>query len=223
MAEAEVGDDGAGEDPTVIALEEAFAARLGKPAALLVPSGTMANQIALRLLGQPGTAVVVGRSQHIVVFENGAAAMNASIQWHLVDDSRGTLPVAEVQSAVDGAEHHRLQMSAVFVENTHMASSGTPWSLADLEAISAVGLPVHLDGARLFNAEVATGVARVGLRRRGDHGDVLPLEGLGRTDRFAARGTGRSHRAARGERKRFGGGMRQAGIIAAPGLIALER
>ena len=182
----------------MIALEEAFAARLGKPAALLVPSGTMANQIALRLLGQPGTAVVVGRSQHIVTFENGAAAMNASVQWHLVDDRRGTLPVAEVQSAVDGAEHHRLQVSAVFVENTHMASSGTPWSLADLEAIAAVGLPVHLDGARLVQRGGRDRRRSVGLRRRGDHRDVLPLEGPGRTGRLAARRPGRSHRAGEG-------------------------
>jgi threonine aldolase len=222
MAEAEVGDDGAGEDPTVIALEEAFAARLGKPAALLVPSGTMANQIALRLLGEPGTAVVAGRSQHIVAFENGAAAMNASIQWHLVDDSRGTLPILEVQSAVDGAQHHRLQMSAVFVENTHMASSGTPWSLDELEAIAAVGLPVHLDGARLFNAEVATGVPAASYAAVATTVMCCLSKGLGAPIGSLLAGPSDLIARARGERKRFGGGMRQAGVIAAPGLIALH-
>ena len=122
MADAEVGDDGYGEDPTVNRLEQTFAERVGKEAAVFVPSGTMGNQIALRLLGVPGTAVVAGRSQHVVVFENGAAAMNASVQWHTVDDSRGELGFSDVKLAVDLADHHQVPVSAVFVENTHMAA-----------------------------------------------------------------------------------------------------
>ena len=108
MADAEVGDDGSGEDPTVNLLEQTFAERVGKEAAVFVPSGTMGNQIALRLLGVPGTAVVAGRSQHVVAFENGAAAMNASVQWHTVDDSRGELGFSDVKLAVELADHHQV-------------------------------------------------------------------------------------------------------------------
>ncbi len=175
MADAEVGDDGSGEDPTVNLLEQIFAERVGKEAAVFVPSGTMGNQIALRVLGVPGTAVVAGRSQHVVAFENGAAAMNASVQWHTVDDSCGELGFSDVKLAVELADHHQVPVSAVFVENTHMASSGTPWDVDALDAIAGLGRPVHLDGARLFNllhtghcrgmtTDVATGLSRATAR-----------------------------------------------------------
>src|SRR5438067_3343925 len=101
MAEAEVGDDVYGEDPTVNALQDAFAARVGKESALFVPSGTMGNQLALRLLTRPGTSVVAGRRQHIVIYENGAAGRNAGIQFHTVDDSQGVLDPADVRWAVE--------------------------------------------------------------------------------------------------------------------------
>ena len=104
MAAAEVGDDGMREDPTVNELEAVFANRLGKEAALFVPSGTMANQIALRLLGVPGTSVVVGRRQHVVTYENGGAATNSSVQFHLVDDSDGTVKPDDVRWAIEAAE-----------------------------------------------------------------------------------------------------------------------
>ena len=139
------------------------------------------------MLGVPGTAVVAGGSQHVVAFENGAAAMNASIQWHTVDDSRGQLALDDVKLAIDLAEHHQVPVSAVFIENTHMASSGTPWAVEAIDAIAALGLPVHLDGARLFNAEVATGVSVGALRERRDDGDVLPVEGLGCAGGLTAR------------------------------------
>src|SRR3954466_1600152 len=109
MAEAEVGDDGSGEDPTVLALEAEFADRLGKEAAVFVPSGTMANQIALRLLGRPGTAVVAGRTQHVVIYEDGAAGTNAATSWHLVDDDCGTLDAEDVRAAVASADHHWME------------------------------------------------------------------------------------------------------------------
>src|SRR5947207_13598726 len=157
MADAEVGDDGYGEDPTVRRLEELFAERVGKDAALYVPSGTMGNQIALRLLGRPGTSVVIGRRQHPVIYEQGAAAVNGWSQFHLLDDRDGTIAVDDVAEAIAAEEHHWLPVSAVCVENTHMPAGGVPWPVEQLDAIAALGLPVHLDGARLFNASVATG------------------------------------------------------------------
>jgi len=221
MADAEVGDDGSGEDPTVIRLERTFAERVGKESAVLVPSGTMANQIALRVLGVPGTGVVAGRSQHVVAFEQGAAAVNASIQWHTVDDSRGVLPFEDVQLAIELADHHQVPMSAVFVENTHMASSGTPWDIDALDAISALGLPVHLDGARLFNAEVATGVSAARYASAATTVMCCLSKGLGAPVGSLLAGPRDVIRRARAERKRLGGAMRQAGVLAAPGLIAL--
>jgi threonine aldolase len=222
MADAEVGDDGSGEDPTVKLLEETFAERVGKESAVFVPSGTMGNQIALRVLGVPGTAVVAGRSQHVVAFENGAAAMNASVQWHAVDDSRGELALADVKLAIDLADHHQVPVSAVFVENTHMASSGTPWDVDALDAIAALGRPVHLDGARLFNAEVATGVSAARYASVATTVMCCLSKGLGAPVGSLLAGPKDVIRRARGERKRLGGSMRQAGVLAAPGLIALR-
>ncbi|MEY2433454.1 MAG: threonine aldolase, partial [Acidimicrobiaceae bacterium] len=158
MAEAEVGDDGYGEDPTVRRLEELFAERVGKEAALFVPSGTMGNQIALRLLGQPGTSVAIGRRQHPVIYEQGAAGVNGWSQFELLDDTGGVLSVDALTEAIEAHQHHWLPVSAVCVENTHMPSGGVPWTLEQLAAVAALGLPLHLDGARLFNASVATGI-----------------------------------------------------------------
>ena len=196
MADAEVGDDDYGEDPTVRALEEAFAARLGKPAALFVPSGVMANQIAVRVLTTPGTAVVAGRRQHVVAYEFGAAALNAGIQFIAVDDEDGMLDADDVRWARGAAEHHQPVVSLVSIENTHMAASGAPWSTDRLQAVvdAAGSVPIHMDGARLFNAEVATGIAggRVGRARHDRH--VLPVEGPLRARGLAAGGERRRDR-----------------------------
>lgn len=221
MAEAEVGDDGYGEDPTVARLEATFAERVGKDAAVYVPSGTMANQIALRLLGAPGTRVVVGRRAHVVTYENGAAATNAACQLDTIDDDTGTLDGASLDRAIAAAEHHWPPVSAVFVENTHMPSGGTPWSLGDLEAIAARGVPVHIDGARLFNAAVATGVAPDRLAEPGTTLMACLSKGLGAPVGSLLAGPAELMVRARGERKRLGGEMRQAGVIAAAGLVGL--
>src|SRR3954447_15005189 len=113
MAEAEVGDDGYGEDPTVRRLEELFASRVGKEAALYVPSGTMGNQIALRLLGRPGTSIAIGRRQHPVIYEQGAAGVNGWSQFELLDDSDGLLPLDALADAVEAHHHHWLPVSAI--------------------------------------------------------------------------------------------------------------
>jgi threonine aldolase len=224
MAEAEVGDDDYGEDPTVRALEETFAARVGKASALFVPSGVMGNQIAVRTLALSGTAIVAGRRHHLVSYEYGAAARNAGVQFHAVDDSDGMLRPEDVAWALEAASHHHPAISLVALENTHMAASGAPWSLPQLQAVcvTAGDVPIHLDGARLFNAEVATGV-------RADQW-AAPVttvmcclsKGLCAPVGSLLAGPVDVMEAARLERKRFGGSMRQAGVLAAPGLLALD-
>jgi threonine aldolase len=224
MADAEVGDDVYGEDPTVNALQEAFAARVGKEAALFVPSGTMGNQLALRLLAPPGTTVVAGARQHVVIYESGAGSMNAGVQFHAVGDDDGMLDAGAVSWAIDAEAHHQPRVGAVCVENTHMPADGAPWTLDRLDAVAdaAEGRPVHMDGARLFHAVVATGVGAADYAARAttvmsclSKGLCAPVGSLlaGPTDVIAA---------ARLERQRLGGGMRQAGVIAAAGLVALE-
>ena len=224
MARAEVGDDVYGEDPTVNALQDAFAERVGLPAALFVPSGTMANQLALRLLARPGTTVVVGARQHLVVYENGAGGRNAGVQFHTVADDDGTIAPTDVAWAREAVRHHHPQPSLVCVENTHMPADGAPWPLEELRAVRAVaaGLPLHMDGARLFNAEVATGIPA-----RAYGAEVTTLmsclsKGLGAPVGSVLAGPVELVEAARGERQRLGGGMRQAGVVAAAGLVALR-
>lgn len=222
MAEADVGDDGYGEDPTVRRLEELFAERVGKDAAVYVPSGTMGNQIALRLLGKPGTSVVIGRRQHPVIYELGAAAVNGWSQFHLLDDTTGVLSPDDVAAAIDAEQHHWLSVSAVCVENTHMPSGGVPWSLDALDAIADFGLPVHMDGARLFNASVATGIAPREYGQRATTVMSCLSKGLAAPVGSMLAGSADVIDAARVERKRLGGAMRQAGVIAAAGIVALE-
>ena len=144
MAEAEVGDDGYGEDPTVRRLEAAFAARVGKPAALFVPSGTMSNQIALRLLGRPGTLVICGARQHIVRHEAAAAGMNAAVQLQPVTDVDGVLDPDQVDHAIKGADHHMPSVSAIAIENTHMAAGGAVWPDEPLRALMATRRPERI-------------------------------------------------------------------------------
>jgi threonine aldolase len=222
MASAEVGDDVYGEDPTVNALEAAFAERVGKEAALFVPSGTMGNQLALRLLAPAGTTVLAGRRQHVVIYENGAGGRNAGVQFTTLDDADGTISADDVRWAVEAAEHHHVRPGLVCVENTHMPADGAPWPLEALEAVAAVGLPVHLDGARLFNAEVATGVPAAALAAPATTVMCCLSKGLCAPVGSMLAGPSEVMAAARGERQRLGGGMRQAGVIAAAGLVALQ-
>lgn len=225
MAEAEVGDDGYGEDPTVNELQATYAATVGKPAALFVPSGTMANQIALRVLAEPGTLVVAGRRSHVVAYELGAAARNAAVQLHPVDDGDGVLRPEDVVLARQGAAYHLPAASLVCIENTHMAAGGVPWELAQLQSVAtaAAGLPIHLDGARLFNAEVATGVPAARLAAAATTVTSCLSKGLGAPVGSLLAGAEEFVAAARTERKRLGGAMRQAGVLAAAGLVALRR
>ncbi len=224
MAEAEVGDDDYGEDPTVRRLEETFAERLGKPAALFVPSGTMANQIAFRVLATAGTAVVAGRRQHVVAYEYGAAARNSGIQFHALDDVDGMLTASDVAAAREASSYHQPTVSLVSIEHSHMAASGALWSVDRLHgAVQAAGeVPVHLDGARLFNAEAATGVSAAEWAAPVTTVMCCLSKGLCAPVGSLLAGPSDVIVQARLERKRLGGGMRQSGVLAAPGLVALN-
>jgi threonine aldolase len=226
MAEAEVGDDEYGEDPTVNLLQDTFADMTAKEAALYVPSGTMANQIAIRCLTRPGDAVVAGRRQHVVVYEAGAAGINAGITFLTVSDEGGALGRAEVALAIDSAQHHQPPVALIAAEDTHMAAGGSVWSRSDMSALGELagdrGVPLHLDGARLWNAAVASG-ARLAERAAPATTVMCCLsKGLGAPVGSLLAGPAGLMDAARLERKRLGGAMRQAGVIAAAGLVALR-
>jgi threonine aldolase len=226
MADAEVGDDVYGEDPTVNALEAEFSARVGKPVALYVPSGTMGNQLALRLLTRPGDLVVAGARQHVVIYEAGAGAKNAGVQFHALPDDDGTLAAADVRAAIAAADHHQPRVGLVCVENTHMPACGAPWPLDALREVAATagaaGVPVHLDGARLFHAEVATGIPAADYAACATTVMCCLSKGLAAPVGSLLAGPADVMGQARAERARLGGGMRQAGIVAAAGLVGLR-
>ena len=225
MASALVGDDGFGDDPTLNELEETFARIVGKEAALFVPSGVMANQIAVRVLTRPGDVIIAGAQQHVVSFEYGASARNSSVQFATVDDRGGVLRPADIADIIDAELDHQPHVSLVSIENSHMPSGGTPWSLAEIEAVvdAAQGRPVHLDGARLFNATVATGLDPAAVCAPVTTVMACLSKGLGAPIGSLLAGPADLMAAGRVERKRLGGTMRQVGVIAAPGLIALTQ
>jgi threonine aldolase len=224
MADAEVGDDVYGEDPTVNELQEVFAQRVGMEAAIYVPSGTMANQLALRLLAPPATTVIAGARQHVVIYENGAGGRNAGVQFTTLPDDDGTLDPADVAWAVEAAHHHYPRPGLLCIENTHMPADGAPWPLDRLNAVvdAGGGIPVHMDGARLFHAEVATGTPAADYTAPVTTVMCCLSKGLAAPVGSLLAGPADLIEEARGERQRLGGGMRQAGIIAAAGLVALR-
>jgi threonine aldolase len=226
MADAVVGDDVYGEDPTVRALEELGAEMLGTEASLYVPSGTMGNQIALHLHGRPGTEVVCEASSHILHFEMGAMAALSGLLPRAIAAPRGLLAAAAVEEAIVPAGSLRGRTGLLAVENTANMAGGTVYDRGRLEALLAVarrhGLPVHLDGARIFNAAVALGVSARGLAAGFDSVMVSLSKGLGAPVGSLLCGAADFIREARRVRKMLGGGMRQAGIIAAAGILALR-
>jgi threonine aldolase len=226
MAEAEVGDDAYGEDPTVNRLESLAAALLGKEAALFTPSGTMANQLALRVLGRPGTEVLCGERAHVYRYERAAAAGNAGVQLRPLPDAGGVLDPADVEHALRARHHHLPEISALAIENTHMPASGRPWRVGELDAVLAIArahdLAVHCDGARIWNAAVALGVAPRELVAGVDTAMFCLSKGLSAPVGSLLCGPRDMITRARSERSRLGGGMRQAGVLAAAGIVALE-
>ena len=223
MAAAPVGDDRYGEDPTVNRLEQRFAELAGKPAAVYVPSGTMGNQIALRLHGAAGSNVVVGRRQHLMSYESGAAGMNNAFQIYAVDDHGGVLDAdAAAEAVAAGNGGFWPPVSLICLENTHLASGGLAIGAGEMAAVTALGPPVHLDGARLFNAAVALGIPAAELAKVATTVMSCVSKGLGAPVGSLLAGPADLVTEARLHRRRLGGAMRQAGVIAAGGLFALE-
>jgi threonine aldolase len=225
MARAEVGDDVYGEDPTVNALQERIAALLGKEAALFVPSGSMANQIALKTHTQPGDDVLCGAGSHSWLYESGAGGAISGVQFTICGQG-GLFSVADLEEARKPDNHHFAPTRLVCLENTHNRGGGRIWPAGQAEAVAAWArdraIATHLDGARLWNAAVATGRPPGALARPFDSVSVCLSKGLGApVGSLLAGARGFIHRAHR-FRKMMGGGMRQAGILAAAGLFALE-
>ena len=226
MYEAEVGDDVYGEDPTVNRLEARVADLLDTEAALFVPSGTMANQLCLHVLTEPGDEVILERSSHVFNYESGAAGLLSGLQLHPLDGTKGQLHPEQVAAAVRPEAIVAPRSRVVSVENTANKAGGTVYTLDQLETIAAVAdehdLALHLDGARLWNAAAALDVPEADLVAPADIAWAALSKGLGAPVGSVVAGPQPLLEEARRARKQFGGGMRQAGILAAAGLYALD-
>ena len=227
MARAEVGDDVFGEDPTLRALEERVAGLLGHEAALFTPSGSMANQLGVRLHVRPGEELVGDSLAHVVRAELGAAAVLSGISSRTWISERGRFRADDAASLmITGVGPYQVRTALVIVENTHNFGGGTVQSLEEIRRARAItrerGVAMHLDGARLFNAHVASGVPLEHYGREFDTVSVCLSKGLGAPVGSVLVGSADAMAESRIWRKRFGGGMRQAGILAAAGLFALD-
>jgi threonine aldolase len=227
MADAVVGDEQKREDPTVIALEERAAELLGQDEAVYVPTATMANQIALRLLSEPGDELVGEASSHIFRYELGGPAVHAGLAMKAIATSDGLISVADVRAAVNPtADLHMAPTRVLTLENTHNGGGGRVWPLERVRDVVAEarahGLAVHLDGARLVNAAVAAGVPAAAYGGEFDTVAICLSKGLGcPLGALVATSRERAPKARRFKHL-FGGAMRQAGVVAAAGLYALD-
>jgi threonine aldolase len=227
MAEADVGDDVYGEDTTVNALEARVAELFGHAAALFVPSGTMGNQIAIRLVVPPADELLCDTDAHIVSYEGGGAALHGGVQTRTLVAARGLLTPELVEPQIRPDDYHLVPTRAVAVEQTHNRGGGAVYPLPLLKELRALttsyGVALHCDGARIWNAHVASGV---GLAEYGGLFDTLSVclsKGLGAPiGSVVVMNDGDKLATARAIRHRLGGGMRQAGVLAAAGLFALD-
>ncbi len=227
MADAEVGDDVYAEDPTVRALEERTAALFGHEAALFVPSGTMGNQIGMRLVAEPGQEVLCDADAHVVTYEMGAAAAIFGLSTRTVVSDRGLLDAdALIAQVRPRGDWHLTGTAAIAVENTHNRGFGRVQPLGELQKLwdwsRGAGVAVHLDGARIWNAHVASGVELATYGRLADTASVCFSKGLGTPVGSVLLGSAQRMATARLWRKRLGGGMRQVGVLAAACLYALD-
>lgn len=226
MANAEVGDDVFGEDPTVNRLQDKLAELLGKEAALFVPSGVMANQLAIKAHTQPGEEIIVESGSHIFNYETGAPSMISHVQLHTIEGKRGVLRVEDIVPAIRSAAYYLPRTALICLENTHNRAGGTIYPLDEVKRISALAknrdIPLHLDGARLWHACVATGTSPKEYGQYFDSVSVCFSKGLGAPVGSALVGSNTLIEKAHKVRKMLGGGMRQVGILAAAALYALE-
>jgi threonine aldolase len=226
MADAPVGDDQYGEDPSVNRLQERIAGLLGKAAALFVPSGTMANQIALKLLTRPGDEVLVGKEAHIMWHESGAGAANSGVLFSAIGTG-GLFTADDFRAACKPPGHIVLPPTGlVAIENTHNLGGGVVFPQKDAVEICGAareaGVASYLDGARLFNASVASGISLANLARPFDLVSVALSKGLGCPVGSVLAGSAAEIARAVRARRMFGGAMRQSGILAAAGIYALD-
>ncbi|HEX5496214.1 MAG TPA: GntG family PLP-dependent aldolase [Mycobacteriales bacterium] len=226
MAAAEVGDDVYGEDPTVNALQEQVAELFGHQAALLVPSGTMGNQLGVRLLVPPGRELICDAGAHVVTYEAGAAAVHGGISTRTWSSTRGRLDADAVEAMIRPDGFHTVPTAALAVEQTHNRGGGTVQPLDVLRDIRRIadehGVAVHCDGARIWNAAVASGLPLHTYGRLFDTVSVCLSKGLGAPVGSLLVSTRERVDRARELRQRLGGGMRQAGVLAAAGRYALD-
>lgn len=226
MAEAEVGDDVFGDDPTINALQEFAADLLGKEAGLYVPTGSMGNQVSLGALSRPGDEVVCETGAHFLHYEGGSLAAHLGLVARPLPGHRGVITSEEVGDAIRVGTEHNPHTAVVSIENTHNAAGGSIFPLDEARSISKIcrdsGVAIHLDGARIFNAQAATGTPA---KEWADCADTLTFcfsKGLGAPVGSMVVSTQAIIDEARKIRKRLGGGMRQAGVIAAAARVALE-
>lgn len=226
MASAPVGDDVYGEDPTVRELEELGAHMVGKEAALFVPSGTMGNQVAILTHTRRGDEVIVDANAHILVYEVGAAAVLSGVQLRAVGGDQGYLSPCQIEAAVRDEDIHAPVSRLLCLENTHNRAGGTavpPAAMAEMAATAhRRHLAVHLDGARIFNAATALNVSAADIAKDCDSVMFCLSKGLAAPVGSLLAGTRAFVAQARKNRKMLGGGMRQAGILAAAGIVALK-
>ncbi len=226
MMSAEVGDDVFGEDPTINQLQEKMAELTGKAAALFVTSGTQANQVALNSHTQPGQEVLLDINAHIFNYESGAPAMLAGVQLHGLNGRRGILTVEQLRAALRPGDDHYPQTGLICLENTHNRAGGAIYPLSEIVRISEFAksqrLPLHLDGARLWNASIAAGISLKEYCRYFDSASLCFSKGLGAPVGSIVVGETDFIRRAHFYRKAYGGGIRQGGILAAAALYAIE-
>ncbi|HEY8741685.1 MAG TPA: GntG family PLP-dependent aldolase [Chloroflexota bacterium] len=226
MADAVVGDDVFGEDPTINALEQRGAALLGKEAGLFVPTGTMGNLIATTTHCRPGDSVILGDNSHIFLNEVGGMAELGGLVAHVLPDATGKLNPEQVAASIHSASMHTPGTRLICVENSHNFAGGVVSTPAELLRIRAVAerhsVPVHMDGARIFNAAVALGVPALDLARAADSVNFCFSKGLAAPVGSLLTGSSAFIGRARRKRKQLGGGMRQAGVLAAAAMVALD-
>lgn len=226
MAKAEVGDDVFGEDPAVNALQQKVAALLGKESALYVPSGTMGNQICIKVHTQPGDEVIAEKGCHVFNYETAGMAFLSNVQVHTIEGKHGAFTVNDVKRAIRPKAYYMPRTRLICMENTHNRAGGTIIPINLIKEMSALakneGIRFHLDGARLWNACAETGITPKEYASHFDSVSVCLSKGLGAPVGSVIASSAEFITDARRYRKIFGGGMRQAGVLAAAGVYALE-
>jgi threonine aldolase len=226
MFKAPLGDDVFGDDPTVNKLQAETAKLLGKEAGLFVPTGTMGNQVALKTLTQPGDEVILDHESHIFRYEVAGAAVMSGLQFHTMTGPGGIMTAEQVKGAIRPVDIHQPQTALVCLENTHNRAGGVVYPIDEIKKISALckrrKIKMHLDGARLWNASVASGTSLKEYSKFFDSVMVCFSKGLGCPAGSVLAGNKEFIEKARRNRKMMGGGMRQAGILAGAGLYALK-